>query len=109
MLTRALEAAGADVVGLPMPVTPAARVVMGALPLSGCVLRSSAEVDAVHDELGGPGWEQPVVSWCIGSDTASRARACGWPSVVEIEGDALDAAAVVRQIVHTLEAMEDSA
>ena len=46
-LVEALEAAGADVVAVPRPVTPAARVVMRALPLTG--LR-----DAHPDRRRGP-------------------------------------------------------
>ena len=53
---RKLEAAGADVVTLPFPVSPSARVVMAALPITGCVVTDPAEVDWVHDERGGPSW-----------------------------------------------------
>jgi uroporphyrinogen III methyltransferase/synthase len=96
-LGRALERAGADVVPLTIPVTPAARVVIAALPLSGCVVRSAAEVDAVHDERGGPGWEGVAVSWCVGRESADRATDCGWQDVVELD-DGLDDAEVVLRI-----------
>ncbi len=67
-----LEAAGAEVVVLPMPVTPAARVVMGALPLTGCVVGSPAEVDWLDEERGGPGWGDEFVAWCVGPRSRRR-------------------------------------
>jgi len=79
-----LEAAGAEVVVLPMPATPAARVVMGALPLTGCVVGSSAEVDWLDAERGGPGWGEEFVAWCFGTETAARARERGWLNVREL-------------------------
>lgn len=80
-MATALESAGADVVPLPSPVTPAARVVMGASPLTGCVLRIPAEADALDEEREGPGWEDGPVAWCLGPETAERARRLGWPRV----------------------------
>jgi uroporphyrinogen III methyltransferase/synthase len=82
-----LEAAGADVVLLPLPVTPAARVVMGALPLTGCVACAAAEVDWLDEERGGPGWSDDVVAWCVGSETATRAQDRGWPVVRQLDAD----------------------
>jgi hypothetical protein len=79
-----LEAAGAEVVILPMPATPAARVVMGALPLTGCVVGTAAEVDWLDEERGGPGWGDEFVAWCVGSETAARARERGWSNVREL-------------------------
>jgi uroporphyrin-III C-methyltransferase/precorrin-2 dehydrogenase/sirohydrochlorin ferrochelatase len=82
-----LEAAGAEVVVLPMPATPVARVVMGALPLTGCVVGTSSEVDWLDAERGGPGWGDDFVAWCLGSETAERARGCGWFNVRELPGE----------------------
>jgi len=82
-LAEALESAGADVIALPSPITPAARVVMGAQPLTGCVLRSPAEVEALDEEREGPGWEGSPVAWCLGRETAQRARQLGWRRVRE--------------------------
>jgi len=84
VVVRRLEAAGADVVPVPFPVTPAARVVMAALPITGCVVTSKAEVDWVHDERGGPGWAEDAPSWCVGEETAARARQRGWRRVHEL-------------------------
>jgi uroporphyrin-III C-methyltransferase/precorrin-2 dehydrogenase/sirohydrochlorin ferrochelatase len=79
-----LEAAGAEVVVLAMPVTPAARIVMGALPLTGCVVGTAAEVDWLDAERGGPGWSDEVDAWCLGSEAAARARERGWLNVREL-------------------------
>lgn len=85
-----LEAAGAEVVILPMPATPAARVVMGALPLTGCVVGSAAEVDWLDAERGGPGWSDEVATWCVGSEAATRAQERGWLNVQELPADVDD-------------------
>ena len=85
-----LEAVGAEAVVLPMPATPAARVVMGALPLTGCVVATAAEVDWLDAERGGPGWGDDMIAWCVGPDTAVRARECGWPNVCELPADVED-------------------
>jgi uroporphyrin-III C-methyltransferase/precorrin-2 dehydrogenase/sirohydrochlorin ferrochelatase len=83
-LTEALEAFGAEVVPVPTPVSPAARVVIGAAPLTGCILRSPAEVDALDEEREGPGWGLAPQVWCVGRSTAERALERGWREVHEI-------------------------
>jgi uroporphyrin-III C-methyltransferase/precorrin-2 dehydrogenase/sirohydrochlorin ferrochelatase len=80
-LTRRLEDAGAEVVAVPFPVTPAARVVMAALPITGCVVTHPAEVDWLDDERSGVGWSSDAQSWCVGEGTAARARERGWQGV----------------------------
>jgi len=97
-LGRRLEAAGAEVVMLPLPVTPAARIVLGALPLTGCIVRDPAEVDSIDGERRGSGWSDEIVTWCFGSKAAARARERGWPNVQELaeeadESDLLEALA----------------
>jgi uroporphyrin-III C-methyltransferase/precorrin-2 dehydrogenase/sirohydrochlorin ferrochelatase len=82
-----LEDAGAEVVSLPLPVTPAARVVMAALPLTGCIASTAAEVDWIDGERGGQGWSDGVVSWCIGPDAARRAKQLGWKNMRELDAD----------------------
>jgi uroporphyrin-III C-methyltransferase/precorrin-2 dehydrogenase/sirohydrochlorin ferrochelatase len=84
-LTRDLERRGAEVIALPSPVTPAARVVMAAAPLTGCLLRSPAEVELLDEERQGPGWEKETVAWCFGRETAERARQLGWQPVRQVE------------------------
>ncbi|HSL19536.1 MAG TPA: siroheme synthase CysG [Methylomirabilota bacterium] len=81
VVVRRLEAAGADVVPVPFPVTPACRVVMAALPVTGCVVTSPAEVDWLDDERSGGGWSEATWSFCVGEATASRARERGWRRV----------------------------
>jgi len=71
-----------------MPATPVARIVMGALPLTGCVVGAAAEVDWLDPERGGPGWSDEVASWCVGPEAAGRARESGWLNVRELDVDA---------------------
>jgi uroporphyrin-III C-methyltransferase len=80
-LGEELELAGAEVVEVPLPVTPAARLVMGSLPLTGCVLRDANEVEALDDERGGAGWGQDVVAWCLSAEAQQRAETLGWQRV----------------------------
>jgi uroporphyrin-III C-methyltransferase/precorrin-2 dehydrogenase/sirohydrochlorin ferrochelatase len=87
-LGSCLESAGAEVVRLPLPATPAARVVMGALPLTGCIVCDPTEVDSIDAERSGGGWSDAVVAWCLGSRVASRARERGWPNVQQLAEDA---------------------
>ncbi len=93
-----LEDQGAEMVIVPVPVTPAARVVMSALPLSGCVVRSRAEVDWLDDEMNNPGWTPTSTAWCLGPEAAARARQRGWVRVVELE-DGIDCSDLVSRIV----------
>jgi len=81
----ALEVAGAEVIEVPLPVTPAARVVIGALPLTRCVLRNAVEVDALAEERGSPGWGPQMTAWCLNVEAAQRARQMGWTRIEQIE------------------------
>jgi uroporphyrinogen III methyltransferase/synthase len=92
-----LETAGADVVEVPLPVTPAARVVMGSLPLTGCIVRSRAEVEWLDDERGGAGWQSSAVGWCVGEEASQRARELGWQNLRPLEAE-LGAAELVERI-----------
>ena len=96
-LATDLEDAGAEVVAVRLPLTPAARVVLAARPLTGCLVRTPAEVDVLDDERGAPGWGAEVVAWCVGEAAASRARECGWQRVVRID-ETVDRAGVVARI-----------
>ncbi len=84
-LTRDLEAAGAEIVAVHPPVSPAARVVIAAAPLTGCVLRSPAEVEMLDEERQASGWERDPVTWCLGGETAERARKLGWQQVRQVD------------------------
>jgi uroporphyrinogen III methyltransferase/synthase len=84
-LVDALEAAGADVVAVPRAMTPAARVVMRALPLTGCVMRTRTDVEALEEERDGLEWKDGATVWCLGPEPAERARTRRWPGVEEVE------------------------
>lgn len=93
-----LEQAGAELVMVPVPLTPAARIVMAALPLSGCVMHGAAEVDALDAERGDPGWPHDVAAWCVGQRAATRARELGWEPFHQVPAGA-DATELIRAIV----------
>jgi uroporphyrin-III C-methyltransferase/precorrin-2 dehydrogenase/sirohydrochlorin ferrochelatase len=80
-----LEQAGAEIVAVPWPVTPAARVVLGVRPLTGCIVRSAAEVEALDEERSGSGWQAPWTAWCLGREAVRHAERCGWPRVTLVE------------------------
>jgi uroporphyrin-III C-methyltransferase/precorrin-2 dehydrogenase/sirohydrochlorin ferrochelatase len=84
----ALDLAGAEVVELPRPLGPAARVAMGASPLTSVLVRTAEEVEALEEERGSAGLDPDVRALCLGFEAADRARALGWARVVEIDGAA---------------------
>jgi uroporphyrin-III C-methyltransferase/precorrin-2 dehydrogenase/sirohydrochlorin ferrochelatase len=86
-LHEALELAGAEVVEAPLPLTEAARIVIGALPLTGCVLVTVAQVDGLDEERDAPGWSRGVVAWCLDRAAADRARELGWQRVELVDGE----------------------
>ncbi len=88
-LASVLEDRGAETVVLPMPVTPAARVVMAALPLTGCVVGDRVEVDWLDEERNNGGWHSDSIAWCIGPETVQRAHDRGWQNIVDL-GDNVD-------------------
>jgi len=81
---EALELAGVEVVEARLPLTAAARIVVGALPLTGCILDGADDADALEEERDGQGWGPGVVAWCRGEAAAARARELGWREVVEL-------------------------
>ena len=81
-LGPALDVAGADLVEMPRPLTPAARVVIEAAPLTGWLLRSARDVEALEEERALPGWDAEVRAFCLGAPAAERARALGWRHVI---------------------------
>ena len=80
-----LEVNGAEVLEVPLPVSPAARVAIEALPLTGCVLRNAGEVEALEDERDGRSWGTNVVAWCLSEEASDRARELGWRLVEKID------------------------
>jgi uroporphyrinogen III methyltransferase/synthase len=95
-LVKFLEAAGAEVIAVPRPITPAARVVMRVLPLTGCVMRSREDVEVLDAERDGLEWREGAAVWCLGKETAERARARRWPGVQEVEASATASEIVER-------------
>jgi uroporphyrinogen III methyltransferase/synthase len=96
-LGESLELAGVELVPTPLPLTPAARLALGALPLTGCLLRDADEVDALDDERDGATWSGETTAWCLSAAAAERSRALGWPAVVDLSGCA-GAEEIVRAI-----------
>ncbi len=93
-LGSALDASGAAIIETPRPMTPAARVVIGAAPLTGWLLRSAYEVEALEEERGIPGWNSDMHAYCLGAAAAERARALGWRHVTELAEGAVPEALV---------------
>ncbi len=87
-VAEALELAGAEVVSVPNPVSPAARIVMAALPLTAWLLRNDVEVDAIDEERERDGWTEGVVGVCMGPSTAARAIEVGWQVLEEVPENA---------------------
>jgi uroporphyrinogen III methyltransferase/synthase len=97
-LGELLELNGAEIVEVTLPVTPAARVVMGAMPLTGWILRHPHEVDALDEERDSPGWTPDTVVWALGPEVSQRARHEEWRHVTEVPDGAglADVLAVLR-------------
>jgi hypothetical protein len=83
-----LELNGAEIVEVSLPVTPAARIVMGALPMTGWVLRHPDEVDALDEERDSPGWTPDTIVWTLGQDVTERARDREWRHVTDVPAGA---------------------
>lgn len=83
-LASALEGEGAEVVAVPIPLTPAARIVIAAAPLTGCVLGSVEDAEELDEERDAPGWDCDFTAWCLSPAVAERARSLGWRRVREV-------------------------
>jgi len=84
-LAEGLELRGAEVVVVPVPLTPAARVVVAAQPLTDCLVGSPAEAEAFDGQRDSPGWSRNVTVWALGGRAARRAAELGWARVVQLE------------------------
>jgi uroporphyrinogen III methyltransferase/synthase len=89
-LGKFLEEYGAEVLLTPLPLTPAARVAVGALPLTGCVVGTAADVDLLDTERREQGWGDTVVAWCVGPEAANRAQELNWPDLRPLAEDVDD-------------------
>jgi uroporphyrinogen-III synthase len=99
-VASSLEEAGAEIVAVPRPITPVARVVMRALPLTGCVMLSRTDVEGLDAERDGLEWRDGATVWCLGAETAERAEARRWPAVQRIEAGASASELVERIRAH---------
>jgi uroporphyrin-III C-methyltransferase/precorrin-2 dehydrogenase/sirohydrochlorin ferrochelatase len=93
-LWPALDLAGAEVVELPRPLGPAARVAIRAAALTSVLVRTSEEVEALDEERGSGGLDPDFRAFCLGFEAADRARALGWARVIELDEAAGEAAIV---------------
>jgi len=84
-LAETLELAGVEVVETPLPITPAGRLVIGAMPLTGWLFADANEVDAVEEERDGPGWDPRIIAWCATDAAAERATMLGWQHVRRVD------------------------
>jgi len=111
-LAAALDRDGAELLELPRPLGPAARVAIAAAPLTGWILRSADEVATLDEEgvLEGPGGE--ARAYCLGPAAARRARAAGWRHVVELPDgeipEAVAAAVADRELRASLDSLRTS-
>jgi uroporphyrinogen III methyltransferase/synthase len=55
-LADALDLAGAEIIEASIPITPSARAVIRAHPLTGWLFKTADEVDALDEERDGPGF-----------------------------------------------------
>jgi uroporphyrin-III C-methyltransferase len=86
-LTDALTDAGAEVLVTPGPLTSAARLVIGAAPLSGWIVRTVEEVEALDQERMANGLLARGTLWCLGAELAAFARQKKWLKVAELAID----------------------
>lgn len=103
--TEPLELAGAEVVSVRLPLGEAARVVVGALPLTDVVVASREQVEALDVLRGGPGWEGRVTVWCSGEDAWGRASELGWTGLQRLERGNEDGDLVERMAAVPLRAV----
>ncbi len=87
----ALEGCGADTVAMPLPVTPATRVVMRAMVVTGCVVAGRADVDCLDEEWETAEWAPAAVAWCLGDEACERALSYGWREVRHLPEGTTDA------------------
>jgi len=76
-----LDLAGAEVLEVPLPPTPAALVALRALPLTGWVARTAGEARSIAAVLATEASAKGAVAFCSCAEAAEAARAAGWPAV----------------------------
>jgi uroporphyrin-III C-methyltransferase/precorrin-2 dehydrogenase/sirohydrochlorin ferrochelatase len=76
---------GAEIIPLSSPVTPAARMVMDALPITGAVFTSKEDVEMMADEKDRKSWVPRPTAWCLTKKAAERAELQEWVDVRLVE------------------------
>jgi len=79
-----LELSGVEVIEVPLPVSPGARVVISTAPLTGCIFRTADQVEALEDERDLRNWGSEIVAFCLSEGAAGKARNLGWACVEEV-------------------------
>ncbi len=104
----ALELSGVEVIEVPLPVSPGARVVVSAAPLTGCIFRTAYEVEALDDERDLRNWGSEVVAFCLSKGATAKARNLGWACVEEVFDEPAGVALVKRIGNRRVEAQRNS-
>jgi uroporphyrin-III C-methyltransferase/precorrin-2 dehydrogenase/sirohydrochlorin ferrochelatase len=78
---EAMQLSGAEIVGLTQPITPSARMVMDAMPITGCIFKHPDDVDSMEEERDRKSWIKNPRVWCFDDASAARARAMSWPNI----------------------------
>jgi uroporphyrin-III C-methyltransferase/precorrin-2 dehydrogenase/sirohydrochlorin ferrochelatase len=79
-----LEAAGAELVVVPSPPTPATVVAAAASPVTSCVAGSAAEVEELHWCRERGAWSGRVQVLCLSREAAGRAREVALGHVIQV-------------------------
>lgn len=87
-MREALELAGAEVIPLPVPVTPAAEIVLDALPITGCLMGTPEAVNVVEDLRDRRNWRPDARAVCFGETAGRRALEYGWEKIDIADEDA---------------------
>ena len=103
-LSEALEDAGAEMLVAPEPLTAAARLVIGSAPLSGWIVQTPRDLEALDRERGSNGVLAGRILWCMGAALAALARDRNWTKVAELDSHG-SLAQVTAELCESLDAM----
>lgn len=84
-LGLAIEGAGASLLVAPAPLTAAARLVIGAAPLAGWIIRSADELAALEEARATHAFTVRGTLWCGTRTLAAQAQQDGFARVAELE------------------------
>ncbi len=97
-LREELELNGVEVIQVTAPITKAARLVMDALPITGCLVTNADDVNVIDEERDSPSWIPDAVCWSLSPEAATRAGELGWQNV-EILPRAQSTTAIVEAMI----------